>query len=305
MRRFLVLASLSLFFVGSAFGQQGQPAKPAEKPKAQESEKTTITQRESKIAKAGYDVLTELWSFEDATPVSTGQVDLRLTLRWFPEPAVDDDDDSIVQPSIVWGVAENWELSAAVPAWLCDNGNRGPYEDGNYDTFLGALWRFAEQEGYWPAMALGAKVRIPTGEGSDGIDGVLRLNLTNEYDSGIRSHVNGLLKTVNTNNDNNLTDDDDFNWWTYGSGGARDFQWGVVLGLDGPLSDDARWVVDVIHRSSETNGQHNITQADAGLEYQLADNQRLGWAFNASLDHANNDAPYYGVSLTYAYSLAR
>ena len=52
-------------------------------------------------------------------------------------------------------------------------------------------------------MALAGDMRVPTGDGSSGVDGELRLVFTNSYDSGIRSHFN--LYGTSLNGDNNET----------------------------------------------------------------------------------------------------
>ena len=89
------------------------------------------------------------WFMEDATPLQTGTVDLRLGGRWitssYPANLGDSDDDFIIVPQIVWGAAENLELSLSVDAWVGDGGDVIMFEDGNYDTTLGLLWRFFEQ----------------------------------------------------------------------------------------------------------------------------------------------------------------
>jgi hypothetical protein len=270
-----------------AFGQ----TKPAEKPKATESEVTTI-RSETKTLDSGWDLTTELWSMEDATPVRQGQLDLRFTTRWAPDPPNDDDDDVVFQPSLVWGAAENLELSVSVPIWIGDAGDRGAYKDGNYDTFIGMLWRFREQEGYWPAMALSGGARIPTGEGSAGIDGEGRLVFTNDYDSGLRSHLNLWAITANGDNDGNET---------------RDFQYGGVAGVDGPLGDSGnlRWVLDYVYRISNVNGGGGENLAEVGFEWKVADAHKVGISGQISLDHAANALAEYSVNVTYALSLAQ
>ncbi len=284
------LALYPLFGVVSiAFGQQ----KPAEKPQATESEVTTI-RTETRTVTSGWDLTTELWSMEDATPVREGQLDLRFTGRWFPDSTSDDDDDVIIQPSLVWGPAENWEVSANVPIWVGDAGDRGAYEDGNYDTFLGVLWRFREPEGWCPALALAGHARIPTGSGSEGVDGELRLILTNEYDSGIRSHVNVWAKTANGERS-----PDEPN--------IRDFQYGGTVGLDGPIGDtgDLRWVGDYVYRISNYDGGGGEHLSEVGLEWRASERHKFGISSQISLDHASANVADYSFNLTWALTLAQ
>lgn len=256
----------------------------------QEKETTKITTKTTTVS-GGHNLL-NLWSVDDAVPVPSGQVSLRLGGSWetasSPANGGASHDDFSVTPAVFWGVAENLELSFRVPVYLGEGGNVGPLEDGNYDTYVGAVWRFKEQEDYWPAMALGSSVRVPTGDGSSSVDGELRLLLTNEYDSDIRSHVNGFVKSVNGNNDPN----------------SRDFQWGVVLGLDGPLSSDGswRWVADYMHRSSKHFGAADMNLLDVGWEWAINECNSLGMSVQIGLDD-NDDTPNFGAGLVYAYSL--
>lgn len=307
MKRGLVLASLSLIVGGTALGQAKKEEKVAEK--------TTVRTETKTVAPSGWDLTTELWSFADARPIACGQFDVRLTARWIPEPTQrNEDDDFIFQPSIVWGIAENIEVWANVPIWVGDSGDRGAYEDGNYDTNFGVLWRFLEPQGAWvPAMALGGALRVPTGDGSDGVDAEVRLALTNEYDSGLRSHINGWLKTVNgTNNETSAAFrtgfwDDTFDDRLVGdrTGYTRDFQWGFSAGLDGPITDTWRWVANYVHRSSETYGETDINELEGGLEWQVADAHKVGISAKMNADHGNEDIPDYSASLTYAITLAK
>jgi hypothetical protein len=264
----------------------------------QEKETTRITTTTTTVAKpSGFDLLGgETWNVTDATPFTCGAVDLRLATRWTEDAPTspgngrgrgeDQDDAWTVTPAVVWGVAEGWELSFNLPIRNVENLSDAP--DGNYDSYFGALWRFKEQEGFWPAMALGSSLRIPTGEDSNGVDWELRLALTNEYDSGIRSHLNFFGITANGDNIEEL----------------RHFQYGAVAGLDGPLCSDGavRWVVDYMYRISDHDGGGGLNIGEAGFQWQINECNKLGLSFQASLDHAD-DASDIGAALTYAYTI--
>jgi len=258
---------------------------------AQESDVTYESSRTTAVS-GGANLLSELWLVEDATPLDTGQVDLRLTLAWVtasaPANRGDSDDDFVVVPSLRWGAWNNVEVFATVPVWVGDGGDVGPLDVGNADTMLGFTWRIHEPEGIWPAHALRGHLRVPTGDNSSGVDGELRLILTNDYDSGVRSHFNAFAQTVNGDNDPDL----------------RHFQWGAVFGVDGPLCGDGavRWVADYLHRSSYHFGAGNVNMLEAGLEWDMAAAQKLGMSLQVGLDD-NEDTPNFGAAITYAYSL--
>ncbi|MHC4697835.1 MAG: hypothetical protein ACYTFA_13975 [Planctomycetota bacterium] len=256
---------------------------------AQESD---VTYEETTATTEGVDLLTRFWQMEDTTPVGDGVVELRLSAGWLtasaPANRGDSNDDFVVTPSIVWGCSSDVELWAEVPVWVGDQGDMPGHGNGNADTNLGLLWRIVDQEGYSPAVALGGAIRAPTGDRSNGVDGELRLVLSNEYDSGLRSHVNAFAESVNGDN---LED-------------ARHFQWGVVVGMDGPLCADGavRWVADYMFRSAEREHVSNINMLELGWEWDMAEGHKLAMSFQVGLDH-NDDTPNFGAGVIYALSL--
>jgi hypothetical protein len=281
-----------------------QPAKPVE------TEVTTI-KTETVVVDSGADLTWPQWLMNDAVPVDTCTVDLRLRGWWetagFPANNGDSDDDFVAEPVIVWGFAEDWELWVRNQIWLGDAGNRNAFQDGNYDTWVGLMWRFSDQNGYWPALALQAEGRFPTGDGSSGVDGELRLNMTNEYDSGLRSHVNIFGMCVDGNNSENveLDDDDALDFLVQDDSlEDRDIQYGLVVGLDGPLGDSGcvRWVADYMNRSSYYTGRSNMNVLELGLEWKLSDESKLAIGGRAGLDD-NEDTLNFGFGATYSYTV--
>jgi hypothetical protein len=277
---------------------------------------TTTTTTTATVTDTSYDLLgLETFNFLDATTLQDGTVDLRIAGRWVDSPdnrkqvytitTEDDDEDDqgdqiILIPEIVWGATDRLELWVSVPFWV-----DGEPEEGNYDTNVGGQWRISDLDENCPAWALASQIRVPTGDGSNGIDWELRLILTNEYESGLRSHLNIFGITVNTDN--------------YAD--PRDFQYGAVAGLDGPLNDSGslRWVFDYFYRSSysegsepdllyypsvdpDTGGEKRNT-AELGLQWQINECNKLGFAVQAGLDHAENETPEWAGSLTYAYTI--
>lgn len=255
-------------------------------------ETTTVTTT-TRTVEPEADLIGELWSVQDATPVESGEVDLRLTGRWItsgaPANKGDSDDDYVLTPSIVWGIAEEVEVFARIPAWVGDGGDIPGEEgdQGNYDLHAGFLWRFVD--GDTMDWAFQGTARIPTCDLSERIDGEFRLIVTNEYESGLRSHFNLFAYSSNSENiDNN-----------------RHLQCGAVVGLDGPWGDDddVRWVLDYMNRTSTEYGHDNTNLLDAGWQWQMADNSKLGMSVQVGLDHANDEAPNFGATITYAQAL--
>ena len=292
---------------------------------AQNKEKTTVTTKTTTVKKSGANLLAPLWSMTDAVPIETHSVDLRMGTWWVTASdeanLTDSDDDYSVTPSLVWGPCDNVEISFSVPVWVGDGGEMPAFSEGNADTYIGMLWRLVEQNGMWPALALASNLRTPTGDNSNGLDAELRLVLTNEYDSGIRSHVNLYGNSVNTDNEKSLMADDNdggFGWgsddddWDSGLGwgwgrdrlSGRHFQWGAVFGLDGPLCSDGavRWVADYVHKSSAYYGNRNSNLLELGWEWNIDEQNKLGMATQVGLDD-NEETPNFGAGFTYAYSM--
>lgn len=283
---------------------------------AQESEEISVTTTTT----GGEDLLSQLWLMEDATPLDTGQVDLRLGLQWWTASDSanfgDSSDDFILRPAIVWGAAENLELSLVMDAWLGDANDMGPFEDGNFDTTIGLLWRFYEQTDAecaagcmtLPSAAISLSARIPTGCGSNGIDAEARLILTYEYDNGIRSHLNVWGKSLNGENYKTWRSDEDFDLSVFnndeGELDVEDFLYGVVIGFDGPLCADGavRWVADYAYRSSHFDDGDEINLAELGWEWEISEAHKVGMSVQIGLDD-NDETPNFGAGLIYALSL--
>lgn len=290
---------------------------------AQESDTTTIT---STTTSTGADLLDGTWYMQDATPIGTGKVDLRFSFGVvstpFPGNHGDSDDDFFLTPAIHWGCCNDVELSIGVPIWLGDGGDVGALEDGNYDTNIGVLWRIAEDWVGQYDVAISGSARIPTGDNSDKVDGELRLILSHDYDSGVRSHFNVFGATMNGTNDESADNDnrrdngnlalsllglgalDGLLFDNNDQGGQRDFQYGIVIGADGPLCSNGavRWVFDYMHRSSKHDGQNNWNMAELGWEWTVDDASKLGFSVQVNLDRST-DAPNIGAMLTFAHAL--
>jgi hypothetical protein len=281
----------------------------------QSSSSTTVTTTTTTTTTSQADYFTG-FLLQDASTLPAGQVDLRLRFDWFTSTHAED--AFTLTPALVWGVADGFEFFAEVPVSLGEGGERpgsrnsvrsermklqeesrslsedldpdagDPLLEGNGDTYIGAQWRFFEQEDSVPSMALRGTARIPTAHDSNGVDGELRLILTNDYDSGVRSHLNGFVKTINGDNDAE----------------ARDFQWGIVAGVDGPLNSDgsARWVLDYYHASAVHRAESNIHMLEFGSEWTLSDEHKFGLLARVGLDH-HRDTPDFGAGIQYSYSI--
>jgi len=272
-----------------------------------------------------WDTLSDTWFFQDAIPVSQGMVDLRLSFGWqtgsWPSNGGDSDDDFVATPSIYWGFADNWEASVNLPMWLGDGGDRGGYADGNYDANVGVLWRFAKQDdGHMMDMALAGNFRLPTGNGSSGIDYEGRLAMTHTYACNARSHLNVWGKITNGDDHESargLRNNNSNGIWGGGFGIAnswrtnrlgwddeRNWQYGADLGFDFPFCDNGnvRMVFDYLTRTSIQEGQNWWHILQTGWEWKINDADRFGTSFFYNFDQST-DAPNAGMTFTFAHAL--
>ncbi len=155
--------------------------------------------------------------------------------------------------------------------------------------------------------ALRVTARIPTGDNSEKLDGEFRFIMTNDYGSGIRSHVNAWLTTANgMDNDGGSVDFDDTipGFALQDELDRRHLQWGIAVGMDGPLCANGavRWVLDYMNSSSEYYGRNNTQVLEAGWEWNIDDSRKMGMALQAGLDRVG-DTPNFGVGINYSSAL--
>ncbi|MCC6270865.1 MAG: hypothetical protein IT190_06275 [Microbacteriaceae bacterium] len=138
-----------------------------------------------------------------------------------------------------------------------------------------------------PAFALRNYVRIPSGIGSSGVDYELRGLITKSIVPGsTRLHFNPFAKSINGDNDED----------------AEDFQYGMAVGVDHRLNDYWVLIADYIYSSAESEGDNAANhEAEFGLDWKLADHQKLGFAFLVGLD-GDDDGPAFGAEVSYMFS---
>ncbi len=228
------------------------------------SETTTV------MSQGGPDLSSPLF-LDDAIPVPTGHLDLRFRLDWLTGDTTNGGDDFVFGTSLYYGIADRTQLSVDLPFKVgngsdkSDGGVRGFSSNG--DATVGLLYQFMDQTDGMPAMAVQTNFRFRTGYRSSPLDMQVRLLMTNEYDSGVRSHLN-----LSTETENGY-----FGRWN----------WDAVVGADGPLCADGavRWVMDFAHLNSELNNGGNSTYVEVGSEWTMDNGQTLGLMTQYGLDN--------------------
>ncbi len=273
-----IALALAFAMTGIALGQDNG--------KADESsyESTTITTTSSTERYIRSPVF-----FDDAVPQPTGTMDFHL--RWEYETSTDREDETGIGMQWEWGPCENVEVSLDMPVSLGDGGKVYGNLDGNADLTFGMQYRFwkeGQHADWMPAFAFGTKLRMPTGDSSNGVDAEFRTMFTKTLGGRCRGHVNAFATTVNGDNEPD----------------ARNFQWGFVFGVDAPLTaGDKLWLlVDYMHRSSERDFSANMNMAEVGIEWKIVDTQSFHFTTQIGLDD-NEDTPNWGAEIAYTYEL--
>ena len=238
----------------------------------------------------GYMGVDNVFTIREANPnVMQGQWEFELGTVWQTYKTGARRDDSFgVEASLQYGFTDTFNVELAVlPINLGDGRGIGfsdtarfngvPIEslvpqssysepaNGNGETAVRAFWQFLQEEDVMPAMALWGELRLPTGDGSSGVDATLYLNMTKTFTDSIRGHFQGYLKAADGARG-------DFDREVFGD--REDFQCGAGVGMDFALNEDNLLLVNYENRSSEHGGS-SINSIEVGWVHHLAENQHL------------------------------
>ncbi len=224
-----------------------------------------------------------------------GTFDLKIGLDYGTSSNGSDDDVSN-RFELQWGFLEGHELVLKLPVEYCDG-----RVEGNADLSVGWQWKFLDGDGGWmPAMAVYNEVRTPTGYHSSGWDWELRGVFTWDLDPGTcRLHLNPFIRFLDTDNlETNMNRDRDPEDAEIT---GRHFAAGGIIGVDHRLTDSTVINVDYILDSGRLDGYSMQHSMEAGMDYQLNDNQMLTWATRWTLD-GDDQGDNWGLSLSYIFS---
>lgn len=266
------------------------PKKDAEKSaKAEEgSDKNKQTTSESKSTEHHegshrYREISDFFNIREAySSVEAGEWEFETSFSW--ETNSDGSDDDVGPAvSLKYGITDTFFVELEVEQInLGDGGDQG---NGELALILFKQW-WSEAE-ILPAFATWGELRIPSGEGSSGVDAEFHFNLTKELIPNLRGHFEGFVETANGARGG---DDEDE---------RRSFQWGVGPGFDYSFSDDTIVALNYLMRSSEEEGHHNLNILQLGLAQRIADNQHIKLAFDIGLDGAE-ETPNFGAKVLWS-----
>lgn len=203
--------------------------------------------------------------------VEQGEWEFEFTTGWGTGSDGSDDDVFMTQ-SLKYGVTNEFhiELEVAQPT-LGDSDNTGAGE-----MELTLFYQFVKETDAIPAIAGVASMRIPTGDGSSGVDARFSGIITKSVATRCRAHLQGYVETVN------------------GSTGASDawlrsFRWGVGPGFDYQIDDNNLVALNYLHQVDEEVGVHNENVLQIATAHKLGQlmgnaSHGLKFAFDVGLD---------------------
>ena len=251
-------------------------------------------------ADGGWDVEGPV-SMRAANVQEAGTFDLKVIFDYSTSSGGSDDDVGN-RFELQWGVMEGHEIVLKLPVGYGD----GRIE-GNGDLTVGWQWRFLEGDGGWmPAMAVYNELRTPTGYHSSGLDYELRGVFTWDVNPGTcRLHLNPFVRFMDTDNlETNMSRELERNGAPpseYQNVSGRHFAAGGIIGIDHRLTDSTVINVDYILDSGRLDGYSLQHSMEAGMDYQLTDNQMLTWATRWTMD-GDGQGDNWGFSLGYNFT---
>jgi hypothetical protein len=263
------------------------------------SEKTTIKTTEKTVVESGYRGLSNFFNVRESNVnVNKGEWELEVNSGW--DTGSGGDDDVFAGLSLKYGVCENTYVELElIPVNLGDGGGHGAGE-----TELTIFHQWTSESSSAVGFGTWASMRIPSGDGSEGVDGELAGAITKSLGGNWRGHINGWVMTTNGEMGDPDGDDSDVwdsDFWTGGGDpGRRDFQWGLGVGVDYQCSADTIGTLNWINRSNDQNGENNDNIMEIGFSHKLADNQGLKFAVDVDVDGADDSIPNVGAKLQWS-----
>lgn len=260
-----------------ATARQDQPEKPA----AEEAPEHDLSN-----GLWGYRGVSSFFNIREANSnVRQGEWEFEYLVKWETESG--ESDEIEMAQSIKYGFTDRFhiELEVEQPGIGEGGGN------GAGDLQLVFFYQFLEEADLLPALGGFAKMRIPSGDGSSGVDGTLGLAATKTFGDKFRVHLQGFVMTANGSSGAGGDDD------------RRDFQWGVGPGFDIQLAEETLFGMNYLLRSSKEDGQRLQNILEFGLVQGLGHigkaEHGIKFAFDVGLDGSSSTPNFGGKILWY------
>lgn len=233
------------------------------------------------LAGSDFHGINELFNVREANPnVRQGAWEVLVSSGWLTQSGTDD--NYYLASSVKYGVTD--DMFVALELYPMNLGDGGHQANGDIGLYL--FNRFVKETDMLPAIAAGARVRFPSGQGSSGVDGEMYGYLTKKVIDRLRAHFNGYVMTANGERGRQDTDD------------RRHFQWGVGPGFDYQIDDKTTALLNYINRSNPNYGQHNQNILELGATHNITQGQDVRLALDIGLD-GQESTPNFAVKLQY------
>lgn len=229
-----------------------------------------------------YRGVSSFFNIREANPdVAKGEWEFEATFSWQTNSDGSDDD---VGPSVslYYGIDDDAFVELEVMQMNLGDGG----DQGIGDLELTYFRRHIREGDVMPAFATRWSIRVPSGDGSSGVDGEAHFILTKTLAPNFRTHVDGFIETANGGRG-----DEDID--------RRYFQWGVGPGFDYSLSDQTTLLMNYLHRCSEFEGHHNQNILEFGLVQALTEKMCVKAAFDVGLDGAE-ETPNFAAKVLWS-----
>jgi hypothetical protein len=193
---------------------------------------------------------------EDAYPLAHRAFEFQGMIRYSnldvfdPSELQERDDRLTLEPIFVWGFAENWQAKLFAPFFLAEAD-----QTHSGDIGLEALYNF-NPDAALPAFALAARVILPTGANSEGVDTTLKFLATK--DIGER-RIDRLHLNLEYSHKFNRAEDE------------RKDRYAAVLGYSRRLDQSTTFIADFVHELElqELQERSKANVFELGLRRQL------------------------------------
>lgn len=229
-----------------------------------------------------YREISDFFNIREAySNVTQNEWEFETTFAWETKSGSSDSYGPVF--SLKYGITDTFHVELEVEQIALGQGG----DQGNGELALILFKEWWKEAEILPAFATWGEMRIPSGEGSSGVDGELHFNVSKTLLPNFRGHFEGFIETAN------------------GARGGEDeelrraFQWGVGPGFDYSFSDDTIAAVNYLLRSSEEYGHHSQNILQFGLAQRIAHNQHLKFAVDVGLDGAD-ETPNLGAKILWS-----
>jgi hypothetical protein len=264
---------------------QAEPAPARTETRTETTEKTTS----SSPLLHQYREVSDFFNIREANPqVEKCELEFETTGLWLTKSNHHRDQYGIAE-SIKYGITDDFfvEIENAQPRF----GQGG--DQGNGETFFTLFNRFVRETDCMPAIAGQAEMRIPTGDGSKGVDATFSGILTKTIIEKFRVHLEGYIETANGH------------WGEKGEGQRRSFQWGVGPGFDYLIDERTLVLLNYLNQSSDERGEHNNNILELGFSREICQkgdvHQHLKGGLDIGLD-GQAETPHLGAKLLWSIS---